>query len=161
MILFELTGALSHVLPIMISVMVSKWVADAFGEDGIYSTWIAMRQYPWLPAREFRDDGQTAAHVMKGAANLVVVHDDALLGELDELARTHAFRGFPVVRGEQLLGFVLRDKLQAAIGALRKLGGATCVLIVAQTQYLQKILRGTAGAHSCHRVRRRKGTAAY
>lgn len=120
MILFELTGALSHVLPIMISVMVSKWVADAFGEDGIYSTWIAMRQYPWLPAREFRDDGQTAAHVMKGAANLVVVHDDALLGELDELARTHAFRGFPVVRGDQLLGFVLRDKLQAAIGALRE-----------------------------------------
>ncbi|EIW58503.1 uncharacterized protein TRAVEDRAFT_58724 [Trametes versicolor FP-101664 SS1] len=117
-ILFELTGALSHVLPIMISVMVSKWVADAFGEDGIYSTWIAMRQYPWLPAREFRDDGQTAAHVMKGAANLVVVHDDALLGELDELARTHAFRGFPVVKGDQLLGFVLRDKLQAAIDAI-------------------------------------------
>ncbi|KAL1941295.1 hypothetical protein VTO73DRAFT_7507 [Trametes versicolor] len=117
-ILFELTGALSHVLPIMISVMVSKWVADAFGEDGIYSTWIAMHQYPWLPAREFRDDGQTAAHVMKGAANLVVVHDDALLGELDELARTHAFRGFPVVKGDQLLGFVLRDKLQAAIDAI-------------------------------------------
>ncbi|OJT09778.1 H(+)/Cl(-) exchange transporter 3 [Trametes pubescens] len=117
-ILFELTGALSHVLPIMISVMVSKWVADAFGKDGIYSTWIAMRQYPWLPAREFRDDGQTAAHVMKGAANLVVVHDDALLGVLDELARMHAFRGFPVVRGDQLLGFVLRDKLRAAIDAI-------------------------------------------
>lgn len=118
----QLTGALSHVLPIMISVMVSKWVADAFGKDGIYSTWIAMRQYPWLPAREFRDNGQTASHVMKAAANLVVIRDDGqgcTLAELDELARTHAFRGFPVVHGDQLLGFVLRDKLQACIGMWR------------------------------------------
>ncbi|KAI0629368.1 chloride channel [Trametes polyzona] len=126
-ILFELTGALSHVLPIMISVMVSKWVADAFGKDGIYSTWIAMRQYPWLPAREFRDNGQTAAHVMKAASNLVVIRDDGAgcaLGELEELVRTHRFHGFPVVHGEQLLGFVLRDKLQAQIEAVLA-GGPT------------------------------------
>ncbi|KAI8996437.1 chloride channel [Trametes punicea] len=120
-ILFELTGALSHVLPIMISVMVSKWVADAFGMDGIYSTWIAMRQYPWLPAREFRDKGQTAAHVMKAASNLVVIRDDGRgrrLGELDELVKRHTFHGFPVVYGDQLLGFVLRDKLRACIESL-------------------------------------------
>ncbi|KAI0831818.1 chloride channel [Trametes gibbosa] len=122
-ILFELTGALSHVLPIMISVMVSKWVADAFGKDGIYSTWIAMRQYPWLPAREFRDNGQTAAHVMKDAPNLVVIRDDGAGGGctlrgLEELARGQTFHGFPVVHGEQLLGFVLRDKLGAYVEAL-------------------------------------------
>ncbi|OSD04776.1 hypothetical protein PYCCODRAFT_1450809 [Trametes coccinea BRFM310] len=120
-ILFELTGALSHVLPIMISVMVSKWVADAFGKDGIYSTWIAMRQYPWLPAREFRDKGQTAAHVMKAASNLVVIHDDGqgcTIRELDELIKRHAYHGFPVVYGDQLLGFVLRDKLRACIESL-------------------------------------------
>ncbi|KAH9893401.1 chloride channel [Cubamyces lactineus] len=118
-ILFELTGALSHVLPIMISVMVSKWVADAFGKDGIYSTWISMRQYPWLPAaREFRDKGQTAGHVMKSATNLVVIQDDGqgcTIGQLDELVKTHTYHGFPVVHGEQLLGFVLRDRLRAYI----------------------------------------------
>ncbi|KAI0794494.1 chloride channel [Fomes fomentarius] len=120
-IIFELTGALSHVLPIMISVMVSKWVADAFGKDGIYSVWIAMRQYPWLPAREFRDQGQTAAQVMKPAVNLVVISDDGqgrTVGELDEIVRTHAFRGFPVVHGEMLLGIVMRDKLRACIEGL-------------------------------------------
>lgn len=117
----QLTGALSHVLPIMISVMVSKWVADAFGKDGIYSVWIAMRQYPWLPAREFRDQGQTAAQVMKPAANLVVISDEGqgrTVRELEEIVRTHAFRGFPVVHGEMLLGIVMRDKLRACIGAL-------------------------------------------
>ncbi|KAI0773298.1 chloride channel [Trametes elegans] len=120
-IMFELTGALSHVLPLMISVMVSKWVADAFGIDGIYTTWIAMRQYPWLPAREFRDKGQTAAHVMKAAHNLVVIHDDGegcTIKELDELVKRHKFHGFPVVHGEQLLGFVLRDNLRASIATL-------------------------------------------
>ncbi|CDO69766.1 hypothetical protein BN946_scf184766.g11 [Trametes cinnabarina] len=120
-ILFELTGALSHVLPIMISVMVSKWVADAFGKDGIYSTWIAMRQYPWLPAREFRDKGQTAAHVMKAASNLVVIHDDGqgcTIKELDELVKRHTYHGFPVLYGDQLLGFVLRDKLRSCIDSM-------------------------------------------
>ncbi|KAI0681933.1 chloride channel [Cerioporus squamosus] len=120
-ILFELTGALSHVLPIMISVMVSKWVADAFGKDGIYSIWIAMRQYPWLPPRDFRDKGQTAAHVMKPAGNLVVISDDGqgcIVRDLDALVRRHTFRGFPVVHGEQLLGIVMRDKLRACIEGL-------------------------------------------
>ncbi|KAI0372598.1 hypothetical protein BV20DRAFT_33678 [Pilatotrama ljubarskyi] len=120
-ILFELTGALSHVLPIMISVMVSKWVADAFGKDGIYSVWIAMRQYPWIPAREFRDQGQTAAHVMKPASNLLVIRDDGqgcTIKELDELVRRHTYHGFPVIHGDQLLGFVLKDKLRACIETL-------------------------------------------
>ncbi|KAI0352159.1 hypothetical protein OH77DRAFT_1428938 [Trametes cingulata] len=120
-ILFELTGALSHVLPIMISVMVSKWVADAFGKDGIYSVWIAMRQYPWLPSSEFRDKGQTAAHVMKAASNLVVIRDDGqgcTVKELEELVKRHTYHGFPVLHGDQLLGFVLRDKLRVCIGTL-------------------------------------------
>jgi len=119
-ILFELTGALSHVLPIMISVMVAKWVGDAFGKDGIYSIWIAMRQYPWLPPVDFRDRGETAAQVMKPAGDLVVIRDEAecTLQELDSLLKTYAFRGFPVVSGEQLVGYVTREKLRASIEPL-------------------------------------------
>ena len=116
----QLTGALSHVLPIMISVMVSKWVADAFGADGIYSLWIALRQYPWLPAREFRDRGETAAHVMKPAAHLVLVDDGCSLRALEEVARRHGVRSFPVVRGEMLLGIVMRDKLRACVGGFSR-----------------------------------------
>ena len=103
----------------MISVMVSKWVADAFGKDGIYTIWIAMRQYPWLPTRDFRDKGQTAAHVMKPASNLFTIHDDGhgcSVKELDEFITRHSFGGFPVVNGEQLLGIVMRDKLRACLG---------------------------------------------
>lgn len=74
-ILFELTGALSHVLPIMVCVMTSKWVGDALGKDGIYSAWIAMRQYPWLPPVDYHDQGETGAHIMKPLDDLVVIED--------------------------------------------------------------------------------------
>lgn len=115
----QLTGALSHVLPIMISVMVSKWVADYFGKEGIYSIWIAMREYPWLPPAEFRDKGETAAHVMKPASDLVVIHDDregCVLQDVDQVVRTYRFHGFPVVHGDQLVGYVTRDKLRTCLG---------------------------------------------
>lgn len=75
-IMIQLTGALSHVLPIMICVMTSKWVGDALGKDGIYSVWIALRQYPWLPPVTYHDKGETGAHIMKPLDKLVVIEDE-------------------------------------------------------------------------------------
>ncbi|KAJ7493396.1 Cl-channel protein [Mycena galericulata] len=113
----RLTGALSHVLPIMISVMASKWVGDAFGKDGgIYAVWIAMRGYPWLPPIDFHDHGETGAHLMRPLQRLVVIEDEReSLAELDELLNDHDFHGFPVVRQQEFLGFITRDKLQSVI----------------------------------------------
>ena len=34
-IMFELTGGLQYILPIMIAVMASKWVGDAFGRESM------------------------------------------------------------------------------------------------------------------------------
>jgi chloride channel 3/4/5 len=120
-IVFELTGALSHVLPIMISVVGSKWVGDALGKEGIYTVWIAMRSYPWLPPSEYRDKGQTAASVMKSAHNLVVIHEDvetdneeSTVGGLKTFVERHGYHGFPVVtKGNILVGFVIREKVKA------------------------------------------------
>ncbi|KAH8075851.1 chloride channel [Cristinia sonorae] len=119
-IVFELTGALSHVLPIMISVMVSKWVGDGLGKEGIYTVWIAMRQYPWLPPDEFRDNGQTAEQVVKPVHNLVIIRDEEepTMKELTGFLDKHSFHGYPVVRGERLLGYVNRDELVAYLGSL-------------------------------------------
>jgi chloride channel 3/4/5 len=60
----------------MLSVMVSKWVADAFGKEGIYSVWIALRGYPWLPPHEHRDEGdsETTISIMKPINKLVVIN---------------------------------------------------------------------------------------
>ena len=33
--MFELTGGLEYIVPLMAAVMTSKWVADAFGKEGM------------------------------------------------------------------------------------------------------------------------------
>ena len=35
-IMFELTGGLVYIVPLMVAVMVSKWVGDAFSKEGMY-----------------------------------------------------------------------------------------------------------------------------
>ena len=35
-IMFELTGGLTYIVPIMVAVMISKWVGDALVSDGMY-----------------------------------------------------------------------------------------------------------------------------
>ncbi|TFK74955.1 Cl-channel protein [Pluteus cervinus] len=117
-ILFELTGALSHVLPIMVCVMTAKWVGDALGTEGIYSTWIAMRQYPWLPPVHYKDKGETAAQIMKPRRKLIVIEDEGCsIPDLKSLVDEYNFNGFPVIRNEELLGYITRDKLTEIIGA--------------------------------------------
>lgn len=68
----------------MISVMISKWVADALGPDGIYASWIALRRYPWLAPIEFRDKGEIAADAMTPINNLIVLHEGSPLSELSQ-----------------------------------------------------------------------------
>jgi len=124
-IVFELTGALSHVLPIMISVMISKWVADALGPDGIYASWIALRRYPWLAPFEFRDNGEIASDAMTPVNSLIVLHDGSPLGELTRILETWEYHGFPVVQNEILLGYVAREKLESFLEPLlSETGGA-------------------------------------
>lgn len=68
----------------MISVMISKWVADALGPDGIYASWIALRRYPWLAPIEFRDNGEIAADAMTPINNLIVLQEGSPLSELSQ-----------------------------------------------------------------------------
>ncbi|KAJ4473627.1 Cl-channel protein [Lentinula aciculospora] len=115
-ILFELTGALSHVLPIMVGVMTAKWVGDALGKDGIYNVWIAMRQYPFIPPVDFNDKGRTAADAMKPFGTLVKIQEgQSTIKDLENLISIHGFHGFPVVRGRDLVGYATRDKLVSFI----------------------------------------------
>ncbi|KAK2463643.1 hypothetical protein APHAL10511_004394 [Amanita phalloides] len=126
-ILFELTGALSHVLPIMISVMTSKWVGDAFGKDGIYAVWIAMRRYPWLPPADYHDNGETGARLMKPFSELEVIQDEqCTVADIRRLLEEHGYHGFPVVRGHRLVGYVTRIGLEEALISKTSSDGLKC-----------------------------------
>ncbi|KJA28132.1 hypothetical protein HYPSUDRAFT_34482 [Hypholoma sublateritium FD-334 SS-4] len=120
-ILFELTGALSHVLPIMICVMTSKWVGDALGKEGIYSAWIAMRRYPWLPPATYRDAGETGATLMKPLARVVAIRDAVTtVRELRALLAAHDFHGFPVIDSHnEFVGYATKQELGTVLERLQ------------------------------------------
>jgi len=120
-ILFELTGALSHVLPIMICVMISKWVGDAMGKDGIYSVWIAMRRYPWLPPVDYHDKGLTGANLMKPLSQVIVIEEGVTtVGDLKRLLTRYEFHGFPVIDNHrEFVGYATRQELIAALERLQ------------------------------------------
>ncbi|KAH9826938.1 H(+)/Cl(-) exchange transporter 3 [Teratosphaeria destructans] len=119
-IMFELTGALTYVLPIMIAVMLSKWVGDAFGKRGIYESWIRFRGYPFL---DNKDDAPVSdipvQQIMTRYEDLVCITATGhSIESLREVLKEHRFRGFPVISSlaePVLLGYISRTELAFAL----------------------------------------------
>ncbi|KAL8990332.1 MAG: hypothetical protein Q9177_000993 [Variospora cf. flavescens] len=119
-IMFELTGALTYVLPIMIAVMISKWVGDAFGKRGIYETWIHFNEYPFL---ENRDDAAIpdvpVSNIMTQVEDIATLTATGhTLQSMHEFLMANPYRGFPVVSdtvSRILLGYISRTELIYAL----------------------------------------------
>lgn len=115
-IMFELTGALTYVLPIMIAVMISKWVGDAFGKRGIYESWIHFKEYPFLDnSEEIIIPDVSASQVMTRIEDLVVLTATGhTIESLRNVLAAHPYRGFPIIsnpRDAVLLGYISRAEL--------------------------------------------------
>lgn len=50
--MFELTGGVRYIVPLMIAVMSSKWSGDASDKKGIYDAHIELNGYPFLDTKE-------------------------------------------------------------------------------------------------------------
>ena len=120
-IMFELTGGIHYIVPIMAATMASKWVGDAIRRMGIYDAHIDLNGYPFLDIKEEFDHTTLAADVMQPQTNdpLVVLTQDSMnLGEVEEILQRTDHNGFPVVvsvESQYLVGFVLRRDLKLAI----------------------------------------------
>jgi chloride channel 3/4/5 len=103
-IMFELTGALSYVLPIMIAVMLAKWVGDVFSKRGIYESWIQFKEYPYL---DNKDDAPVpdvpASNIMTRAEEMTCIdaRDKYTIESLLQLLEKTTFRGFPVISARE------------------------------------------------------------
>ena len=64
-IMFELTGGLTYIVPLMAAAVTAKWVGDAFGQGGIYDSHIELNGYPYLDNKEEFNYTTLAADVMK------------------------------------------------------------------------------------------------
>ncbi|KAJ1504952.1 glycerol ethanol, ferric requiring protein, partial [Coelomomyces lativittatus] len=118
--MFEVTGALTYILPIMITVMVAKFVGDAFGKESIYDGLIRLNGYPFLDSKEEYAKVLNTGHVMTSVGDLVVLTaTGCTVASLERLLRETSYKGFPIVltlKDMQLIGYINRNELKYALG---------------------------------------------
>jgi chloride channel 3/4/5 len=70
--MFEVTGSLIYIIPIMVSTVTSKLVGDLFGNHGIYDILVAWKRYPYIAPTAEADPTISAQVVM--SSNPVVLY---------------------------------------------------------------------------------------
>ncbi|XP_023681178.1 H(+)/Cl(-) exchange transporter 3 isoform X5 [Paramormyrops kingsleyae] len=126
-IMFELTGGLEYIVPLMAAVMTSKWVGDAFGREGIYEAHIRLNGYPFLDAKEEFTHTTLASDVMRPRQDnqplAVLTQDDMTVRDLQNIIVETSCNGFPVIvskESQRLVGFALRRDIIIAIENARR-----------------------------------------
>lgn len=119
-IMFELTGALTYILPTMLVVMITKGIADWYAKGGIAEQTIKFQGYPFLD----KDD-----HVFNLKVGDVMTKDAVVLYaggmelfEVEKRLASGVYKGFPIVQDAQdriLLGYIGKTELRYAIGKAR------------------------------------------
>ena len=121
-IMFELTGSVNFIVPLMAAIMSSKWVGDALGKRGIYDAHILLNGYPFLDSKEDFTYTTLAADCMHPKRNepafAVLTQDSMTVDEVDNLLKSSNHNGYPVVvsrESQHLVGFILRKDLSMAL----------------------------------------------
>lgn len=124
-IMFELTGALTFILPTMIVVGVTKVFNDNFGKGGgIADRMIYFNGYPFLDAKEDPVFGIDVSKVM--VRRLVTLPVSGMtLAEVERRLSENTFRGFPIVEktssdGDILIGYIGHRELSWAVQLARQ-----------------------------------------
>ncbi|KAI8430489.1 hypothetical protein MSG28_000749 [Choristoneura fumiferana] len=126
-IMFELTGGVRYIVPLMAAAMASKWVGDALGKQGIYDAHIALNGYPFLDSKDEFQHTSLAADVMQPKRNetlSVITQDSMTVEDVEALLKETEHNGYPVVvskESQYLVGFVLRRDLNLAMANARRL----------------------------------------
>lgn len=134
-IMFELTGALTYILPTMIVLLFTKAVSDFFGGGGMSDQMIKFNGFPFLE-KEDKEAGDASylepiVNVMK--RDIVVMRADGMkTQEIEEILQTTSYRGFPVVKGARdntILGFIRKSELGYALDKIRMTRGSSADVI--------------------------------
>lgn len=121
-IMFELTGALTYILPTMIVVGVTKAVSDIFGKGGIADRMIWFNGFPFLDHKEDHNFGVPVSQVMRTSIVSVPVNG-LTLAEIEQLLSKDQYQGFPIVEDNAskiLVGYIGRTELRYAIDRVRR-----------------------------------------
>lgn len=119
-IIFEITGALTYILPTMIVVGITRAVCDRWGHGGIADRTIIANGFPYID-REHLEQPDTAINetvVVAMTPEPICVRDSATVQEISQLLEAPASKhqSYPVVDANNLfLGYSWRSDLEAVI----------------------------------------------
>lgn len=123
-IMFELTDTLTYAVPVMLSVLVAKTVADALEPKGIYDLVIDLNQLPYLDAKHVYLWGDnTVLDVTDRSVDTIRLDEDntvrSLRDQLLNLVSLEEDGGFPILRqeegGSRMVGYIGANELEHAL----------------------------------------------
>ncbi|KAG1751594.1 chloride channel [Suillus paluster] len=129
-IMFELTDTLTYAVPVMLSVLVAKTVADALEPKGIYDLVIELSQLPYLDAKhEYLWSNLSIKEVADRDVDVIRVdrHNtvESLRDQLQSLLNAeHDDSGFPILRpnrdgdGMRMIGYIGASELEHALAVV-------------------------------------------
>ena len=124
-IMFELTGALTYILPTMVVVGVTKAVSDLFGKGGIADRMIWFSGFPFLDNKEDHNFGVPVSQAMNSDVTALPA-SGMTLASVDRLLAQGKYQGYPVVEDAEtrvLVGYVGRTELRYAVDRFRRSAG--------------------------------------
>ncbi|ORZ17766.1 chloride channel [Absidia repens] len=102
-IMFELTGQITYILPTMITLMVTRAVGDWFGSGGIADRYIRLNGYPFLDSED-HVFGVPVSHVMQDQMT-VMTASGMTFADIDDILENTDYRGFPVAHAATICRF--------------------------------------------------------
>ncbi|KAI3388504.1 hypothetical protein SNEBB_000297 [Seison nebaliae] len=124
--MFEITGTPQFIVPLMITAMTAKWTGDAFSRGGIYDANIELNKYPFLDNKEeynVTTQAKDVMHPQESSSQLITLEaQNMTIDDIEIVMETKAHSGYPVLLGDDLIGYVLRRDLRRAFVLARKNG---------------------------------------
>ncbi|CAF4696924.1 unnamed protein product [Rotaria sp. Silwood1] len=122
-IMFELTGGLNYIVPLMAAAMTAKWIGDGFVRGGIYDAHIELNGYPFLDNKEEFNFTTIAADVMRprpeqSLSLAYLTQNGMTFIEVENLLKETTHTSYPVVVSREqpyLVGQIQRRDLQIAL----------------------------------------------
>jgi len=113
-IMLELTGSLTYVVPFMISILLAKLVGDSLN-TAIYDWYIMVKGYPFLHAEVEFAHSELCYDVMDADLKTIDVGSRLSLEQIVNTLQLFRYRGFPVVNGQHFIGYIRREELNNLI----------------------------------------------